>query len=236
MTNNLIIASSHQERIASWKQGLDGFVCTSLKIDSLDTLWDVVVRINPEVLLLDIDLLGLNGSNSAAQLRKLCTETRIIILSGLISEAMEWELLKAGVRGCCRNDIKPSLLNQVVNAVNQGELWIRRSLTCRLVDELGKTTSKNKAYRASLGLLCKLTQREYDIAVRVGNGESNKQIAQSCGITERTVKAHLTEIFLKLGVTDRLNLALVLSSDNRSAPANSDSPLNGGSRIHDRSI
>jgi DNA-binding NarL/FixJ family response regulator len=136
-------------------------------------------------------------------------------------------MLKAGVRGCCRNDINPKLLEHVVMAIQQGELWIRRTLTCRLIDELGKTTSKNKAYRASIGLLNHLTQREYDIAVRVGNGDSNRQIAQSCAISERTVKAHLTEVYLKLGVTDRLNLALVLSADNRNGLANSDSPLSG---------
>jgi DNA-binding NarL/FixJ family response regulator len=69
--------------------------------------------------------------------------------------------------------------------------------------------------------------------VRVGNGESNKQIAMACNITERTVKAHLTEIFLKLGVTDRLNLALSLSADNRSTFVDSDIPLKGGSRFYD---
>ncbi len=82
-----------------------------------------------------------------------------------------------------------------------------------------KSTVRPKAYRTSLGLLNKLTQREYDIAVRVGNGESSKQIADACGITERTVKAYLTEVFLKLGVTDRLNLARVLSADDHSSSA-----------------
>lgn len=83
-------------------------------------------------------------------------------------------------------------------------------------------------------MLSKLTQREYDIAVRVGCGETNKQIAQSCDITERTVKAHLTEIFLKMGLTDRLNLALVLAADNRAAGANSDILVRGGTRLKDR--
>jgi DNA-binding NarL/FixJ family response regulator len=85
---------------------------------------------------------------------------------------------------------------------------------------LGRTTAKRRAYQASVGLINKLTQREYDIAVRVGNGESNKQIANYCSISERTVKAHLTTVFQKLGVSDRLNLALVLSADDR----NNDNP------------
>lgn len=212
MMNNMIIASSRQNRISSWKAGLDGFVNTVLVVDKLTTLSNEVTKLRPKVLLLDFDLVG---SNSLLSLRTICAETRTIVI-GAISEEMEWELLKAGVRGCCRGDSDPKFIRQVVEAVQQGELWIRRTLTCRLIDELGKTTVKSKSYQTSLGLLNKLTQREYDIAIRVGNGENNKQIAKACAITERTVKAHLTEVFQKLGVTDRLNLALVLSADEKS--------------------
>ena len=245
MNNNLILASSNTERLAFWELGLSDSACTPLLIEKLEMLHAEVDRIKPRVLLLDFDLLGDNGSTGAISLRRLCAETQTVILSGSISEDMEWELVKAGVRGCCQNDIKPESLKQVVAAIQEGELWIRRTIAGRLIDELGKTTSKNKAYRATLGLLNKLTQREYDIAVRVGNGESNKQIAQACGITERTVKAHLTEIFIKLGVADRLNLALVLSADNRMALANSDKSTNtnplqykplGGSRVDDNNL
>ena len=237
--NNLILASSNQERLSSWREGLNGFGNTLNIQDKLvtgrfDALRDDVVRIKPIALLLDFDLLEFNGSNGIVSLRRLCAETKVIILTGDISEEVEWELLKAGVRGCCRNDTEPNLLKPVVMAVHGGELWIRRTLTARLIEELAQTTSsKIKTYRASLGLLNKLTQREYDIAARVGNGESNKLIAQSCDITERTVKAHLTEIFHKLGVTDRLNLALVLAADSRIACANSDIALDGGSRSKD---
>ncbi|MFZ2160731.1 MAG: response regulator transcription factor [Sideroxyarcus sp.] len=231
MTNNLIIASSCQNRLASWNQGLSGFVSTTFVIDKLDALREEVTRNKPKVLLLDFDVIALDGT---ASLRSMCAETKTIIIGSDICEDKEWELLKVGVRGCCRSDSDPKFLRQVVEAVQQGELWIRRTLTCRLIDELGRTTEKNKTYRTSLGLLNKLTQREYDIAVRVGNGESNKQIAQACAITERTVKAHLTEVFLKLGVTDRLNLALVLSADERNNEfGNSGKPIRGGSRFDD---
>ncbi len=214
MKNNLIIVSPNKERIFSWKLGLNGFIRTSLITDRLDILWDDIVRIEPDVLLLDMDLLGLNSLNDIATLRKLCTKTSVVILSGAISEVMEWELLKAGIRGRCSYDIGSELLKQVVMAVQQGELWIRRTLTSRLVTELGGITSKNKAFQASRDLLTKLTPREYEIALHVGNGQNNKQIAQSCAITDRTVKAHLSEVFHKLGITDRINLALIISKDN----------------------
>lgn len=223
--NNLILASSERNRTSAWKLGLKDFPTTTFIIDSLDAFWNDVVRISPEVLLLDSDLLMLNGTVKLRDLSRICTETKVIVLAGEISEDFEWALLKAGVRGCCPSDLKPDEIKQVVLSVQQGELWIRRRLTSRLVDELGKTTSKNKAYRSQFGLLNQLTQREFDVALRISKGESNKQIAQACSITERTVKAHLTEIFQKLGVTDRLNLALFMSSDSRNGLPNLENSL-----------
>ena len=236
--NKLILASFSANLLASWKQGLDGFAITSLIKDKsltnrLESIRDEIVKINPQILLLDIELLGDHGSLGIATLRRMCAETKVIILTGDITEQVEWELVKSGMRGCCKRNASAKLIRQVVDEVRIGGLWIRRTLTSRLIDELGKASLKVKTYRATLGLLNKLTQRECDIAVRVGNGECNKNIALACGITERTVKAHLTEIFQKLGVTDRLNLALVLAADNRIACANSENEIVGGSRSSD---
>lgn len=213
MMNILMIASASQDKLASWKRDLNGFVSTTLTIEDLDTLREDVVQLKPKVTLLDYDLLG---PDDVSSLSRISAQTNIIIIGRNISEEMEWRLLKAGIRGCCRSDADPELLKQIVTTVHDGELWIRRTLTCRLIDELSRKTAVQRAHQESLGMLNKLTQREYDIAVRVGKGESNKLIAQACGITERTVKAHLTEVFSKLGVSDRLNLALVLSTDKRS--------------------
>lgn len=215
MEDNLVLASPCENRLSFWKRGLESFASTTLKTDGLNHVGDNVLRMKPHILLLDFDLLGLNDLSGVATLKRLSRETKVIVLSCDISEDIEWELFKAGVRGCCRNDTKPEFLQQIIGAVQRGELWMRRTLSCRLIDELSKITARNITYRSSLSLIENLTQREYDIAMRVKNGESNKQVANACGITERTVKAHLTEIYIKLGVADRLNLALVLSADSR---------------------
>ena len=110
-----------------------------------------------------------------------------------------------------QGDIEPEQLKNVVEAVQQGELWIRRALSWHLLNELVVITQeKNKIKQAVSDLLANLTRREYEIATLVGNGESNKQIARRLDITERTVKAHLTEVFRKLEVADRLKLALIV--------------------------
>ena len=244
MAFNIVLASANQDRLASWTKGLRNDVYNISLINNFDILRNDIAKIHPQVLLLDFDLFGSNCLTGVAILRETCSEAKTIIMNGGLAEEVEWKLLKAGIRGICKYDVNPEYLEQAIMAVHQGEMWLRRSLTNRLLDEFGKTSSKNLAYRNTLGLLNKLTQREYDIAVRAGNGESNKEIAHACAITERTVKAHLSEIYNKLGVSDRINLALALSADNRNPSADSGKTANpeissqlllGGSRFNDKS-
>ncbi|MEO8344039.1 MAG: DNA-binding response regulator [Gallionella sp.] len=228
---NFILASLSSHKLDRWKQGLNGYA-QLFHINNLTLLRAELERVKPEILLLDHDLPELDGARKISSLRKLSPDTKIIMLSGPLPDEDEWAFFRAGVRGYCRNDIEPESLKAVVVAVQQGELWIRRTLTYRLLEQMVETTNKkNKNDLACLGLLAGLTQREYEIAVRVSNGGSNKQIAQSLKITERTVKAHLTEAYRKLGVVDRLKLARILFGDERqvrrSAPEYSRSPFSG---------
>lgn len=224
IVGTLVLASSSRDRLAHWERALCGLARSFQVADGFDALKDIFSLSCPHLLLLDHELEGLDGANGTAYLKRSHPETRIIISGNSLSDEAEWELFKIGVRGCCRNDIDPQFLKGIIVAVQQGELWIRRTLTYRLLDELKTVaTGKHRIYRAELGLLDSLTQREYEIAVRAGNGENNKQIAEGLEITERTVKAHLTEIFRKLGISDRLKLVLILSGDQRQARR---SPLN----------
>jgi DNA-binding NarL/FixJ family response regulator len=174
-----------------------------------------MVRIKPEVLVLDLDLLDLEGANGIARLMKLNPATKIIALGGESSDSRELALFRIGVRAFCRGDMDPRLLKSVVIAIKQGELWIRRTLTPRLLDELGARirddSHDSESRRATIARLAELTRREREIAELIGNGESNKQIARQLTITESTVKSHLTEIFRKLGIADRLKLALLVA-------------------------
>ena len=207
----ILLASTSEDTLAGWKQGVCGCPYETC-MGNLDMLKNELMRFKPQVLLLDHDLPGLDSPARIADLKKLDLETKIIVFSRALSDETEWELFKAGVRGCCKKDIEPKQLEYVIAAIQQGELWIRRTLTCRLLDELGIIAlEKNQIKQAASDLLANLTRREQEIATLVGNGESNKQIAHRLAITERTVKAHLTEIFRKLDVADRLKLALIVT-------------------------
>lgn len=207
----ILLASSSRDSLARWKQGVPGSTEIAC-VESFDLLRDKLVRLEPQILLLDDGLPGLDCPEGITDLKKLRPETKIIILGLALSDETEWGLFKAGVRGCCKKDIEPKQLGNVIVAIQRGELWIRRTLTCRLLDELGIIAmEKTQIKQAVSDLLANLTRREHEIATLVGNGESNKQIAQRLAITERTVKAHLTEIFRKLDVADRLKLALIVT-------------------------
>jgi DNA-binding NarL/FixJ family response regulator len=206
----ILIASPSSELLRNWKQGLEGFSAATA-VSDLNAALAEMARTKPEVLLLDLDLPDLDGAKGAARLMKLNAATKIIALGGEPCDIRELGLFRIGVRGCCRNDIAPALLKTVVVAVQQGELWIRRTLTPRLLDELGaRIRADSDGRRAAMARLADLTRREREIAELIGNGESNKRIARQLTITESTVKAHLTEIFRKLGIADRLKLALLI--------------------------
>jgi DNA-binding NarL/FixJ family response regulator len=109
--------------------------------------------------------------------------------------------------------LQRALLDQIdLVAVQIGELWIRWSLTPRLLDEPGTSShSTIQSRRAIVGRLAYLTRREQEIAALIANGGTNKRIARRLAISESTVKAHLTEIFRKLSTADRLKLALLIA-------------------------
>lgn len=206
----ILLASSSEEKLSQWEQAVSS--CAPVFCSTnMDSVKQELVRIKPKILLLEYELPQLNGPDGISGLMKLNPEVRIIILTSLISDEIEWNLFKTGIRGCCRSDIETEQLKIIVESVQRGELWLRRALSWHLLNELvAITREKNKMKQAISDLLANLTRREYEIAALVGNGDSNKQIARRLDITESTVKAHLSEVFRKLEIADRLKLALMV--------------------------
>lgn len=206
----ILLASLRKELVACWEKGLLGLAPVSL-LNNMSLLKGKMARIKPQILLLDYELPGLDGEKGIAELASLSAETKIIVYGADFSEEVEWAIYKVGAKGCCNDDMDPEQIRHIIGAVERGELWIRRALTHNLLHELVEITKeKNRIEQAAGELLRNLTHREYEIAILIGQGENNKRIARKLAITERTVKAHLTEIFRKLEISDRLNLALLI--------------------------
>lgn len=132
---------------------------------------------------------------------------RLIVLSDTPSDDQALLMMERGAVGYCHSCAGARMLRQVAAVVGNQGLWVGDSLLRRMI----------RAYRAALpaaGIdlerLAPLSAREREVALAVSRGASNKEIARELKITERTVKAHLGAIFTKLGVRDRLHLALLL--------------------------
>jgi len=207
----VLVGVASVDLLARWEQALQGIAEVGAERE-IHSLGLTLERTAPQVLLLDSGLPGFSGPDTIFCLKDTSPATKIVVLSGPISDDTELALFEAGASGCCRRDIDPQLLKRVVVAVQIGELWIRRSLTPRLLDEWAtRPRSAIRSQGATVGRIAYLTQREQEIAALIAKGGTNKQIARQLAISERTVKAHLTEIFRKLGIADRLKLALLVA-------------------------
>ncbi len=131
---------------------------------------------------------------------------RLILADCAPQDETGLEFLQAGGVGYCHAFSTPVLLHQIVEIVGTGEMWVGRSLMQRLLHSVHNTAPiQPKPYQ-----LKGLSEREVAVVHLVAEGLANKEIADRLGITVRTVKAHLTTIFAKLDVRDRLQLVAKL--------------------------
>lgn len=114
--------------------------------------------------------------------------------------------LDAGCAAYCHAYSDAHTLQQVQQVVDMGQVWIGKDLMQRLISSANRFAPTVRALPHNWQ--ADLTQRETEVAELAANGASNLQIAAHCGIAERTVKAHLSAVFAKLHITDRLQLAL----------------------------
>jgi two-component system nitrate/nitrite response regulator NarL len=134
---------------------------------------------------------------------------RVIALTAQPNDAEAFALLSAGARGYCHAEAVPEQLREVASVVESGGYWMPSGLVQRLLSAaVQRESTQDKAAFANFD---QLTQREYAVAVNVGKGLNNREIAEALDITERTVKAHLTAIFEKLQLRDRVQLALAVN-------------------------
>ena len=140
------------------------------------------------------------------------SQSRIVALSDTPSDAQALDLMERGAVGYCHSHAGPPVLHQVATVVANQGLWVGQELLMRLVRAtLGTTNDQEVAFQR----IDSLSDREQEVANLVGRGSSNKEIARRLDISERTVKAHLSAIFLKLGVRDRLQLGLLLRNSGK---------------------
>jgi two-component system, NarL family, nitrate/nitrite response regulator NarL len=160
-----------------------------------------VERTRPELLVLDVQMPGLTGLQVLRTLRQAGDRTPVILLTASLSSAEAIEAIQLGVNGLVLKESAPRQLLQCVESVRAGERWIDPEATERA---LAYATGQKNSY-ASDG---PLTTRERDLVRLVTLGLRNKEIAAEMSITEGTVKMHLHNIYEKLGIGSRTELAM----------------------------
>jgi len=183
------------------------------------------------ILLLDLALPHLNRVRDLQAIQGLSPSTKIILFTRSPDDSEAIRALKAGAKGYCRKDVDPGLLTKVVDVARKGEIWVGRKVISRFLEELttlNEDQRKEAPLTGGVNFGC-LTPREHQIAQLVGDGSSNKEIANELNISDRTVKAHLTSVFHKVKISDRLRLALLIANDQHNGPRNSEkkTPANG---------
>jgi DNA-binding NarL/FixJ family response regulator len=159
----------------------------------------------PDVLLLDIKMEKINGLQILPRIVEQYAQLRVIVVTAQISQAESVKAIKDGARGIILKHAASEFLIKGIRKVFEGELWADTSTMTRVVESLSQ---KYRGDRDSERDRKELSQREREVVGLVASGCRNKEIANKLFISEQTVKTHLSNIFQKLEISDRLELAL----------------------------
>ncbi len=163
---------------------------------------EMVAVLRPDIVLLDIQMPELNGVAVAQQLAQTHPEIKIIMLTMYREDQHLVDAIQAGARGYLLKDADADELLSVISRVQRGESAIDPALTARVFEAIRRLSASQNATEA-------LTEREREILQLVAAGHDNKTIAARLHLSEKTVGNRLSEIFQKLGVTNRTQAALV---------------------------
>jgi len=165
-------------------------------------------ELDPDVLLLDLRMPNLDGLSALQALQQTNKRTRVFILTASEDKNEFVQAMKLGCSGIVLKQTAPDLIVKSIRKVNSGEIWLD-SLTTAAVMRQFSTGLESAGGGGGKGReRSPLSAREREIVALVAQGYKNKEMAEKMFISEQTVKNHLHNIFDKLGVSDRLELAL----------------------------
>ncbi len=158
--------------------------------------------LEPDVVVMDISMPDMSGLSAATEIKRECPRVGIVILTIHDDDEYVYEAARAGISAYVMKDVDPAELVKAVRAVAEGRAYVHPTILPKLLKGCGRAQSGKAAQLQSL------TRRETEILDLVSQGFSNKHIADRLFISEKTVKNHLSSIFVKIGVDDRTKAAL----------------------------
>ncbi|PMQ07611.1 response regulator transcription factor [Janthinobacterium sp. AD80] len=204
----VMLVDDHKTMLWGLEKLIEGTpeMCLVGSAGDADAALAMAAAMRPHVIVLDLDL---GGSCSTDILPRLLADgaTRALVLSGTRSQELLGKAVRAGARGALGKEAPAELLLQVIRKVHQGELWLEQTLLGSLLGELlaPKAPPPRNPEDARIA---SLTAKERKIVGMIidGNGALNKDLAQRAFIAEHTLRNHLSSIYHKLGVSNRLEL------------------------------
>jgi DNA-binding NarL/FixJ family response regulator len=154
-------------------------------------------RLAPDVVLIDLVMPKVDGIEAIRGLRERAPAARAIVLSSFIDDDKLFPAVRAGAAGYLLKDVQPQELVAAIRTVHGGGALLHPKVAARLLQEMSVEAPG-----------ADLTPREREVLALIGRGMPNKVIARELSLSEKTVKAHVSNILAKLGVTDRTQAAL----------------------------
>ena len=174
--------------------------------ESAEDVVELVWQTRPDVLLLDIRMPQGNGLDAVPAVLRISAGTQVLVLTACDEKEEHVRAFKLGAKGVILKDSARQTLMQAIRTVCRGEMWMDPRMSGVLVEELARmgADGDTPSIRSESGL----TERELEIVRLVASGNKNKEVGALLAISERTVKTHLTNVFQKLGVRDRVGLVM----------------------------
>ena len=169
---------------------------------------DRVQELEPDVLLLDLRMPNLDGLSALQALQQSNRSTKVIVLTASEDKNEFVQAMKLGCSGIVLKQTAPDLIIKSIRKVNAGEIWLDSHTTAAVMRQFAAPSESLPVGGAKSRERSPLSQREREIVALVAQGYKNKEMAEKMFISEQTVKNHLHNIFDKLAVSDRLELAL----------------------------
>ena len=169
----------------------------------------------PDVVLMDIRMAEMDGITATAALRRLDQPPQVIVLTTFQADEQVMSALRAGASGFLVKDTPPAEIINAVRLVASGEAIISPSVTRTLLSHFGEGQASDRR-RAAAQRLATLTEREREVAAAIGAGASNAEVAASLFMSETTVKAHVSRLFTKLDVVNRVQIAILVHDADQS--------------------
>jgi two-component system nitrate/nitrite response regulator NarL len=164
---------------------------------------------DPDVILLDLRMPNLDGLSALQSLQQTNKRAKVIVLTASEDKNEFVQAMKLGCSGIVLKQTAPDLIVKSIRKVNAGEIWLDSHTTAAVMRQFASPSEMASSSPVSKNReRSPLSQREREIVALVAQGYKNKEMAEKMFISEQTVKNHLHNIFDKLGVSDRLELAL----------------------------